>query len=164
MATCCICSAPAHRRRNEPGSKTIWDARVAAQLVEQKRLEEKQRNQRAAESNTFSKLVAGQKQQAQLTQKESAARSAIAQLLEAAEARGTAEAGRAPRRSRRAALSRACVLSWGARAQGEKAHTQGRVDAQTGRGHASEEQGSAMAMHGQQGDAAAGELGRGRWG
>jgi hypothetical protein len=61
-------------------------ARVAARLAEAKRAEEAQRNKKAAENNVFSKLVAGQKKEAQQAQDANLARSAIAQLLEAAEA------------------------------------------------------------------------------
>lgn len=64
-------------------------ARVAARLAEQKRAEEGQRNKKAAENSAFSKLVGKQKEQAQQATKDSSARSAIAQLIEAAEAGST---------------------------------------------------------------------------
>jgi hypothetical protein len=60
-------------------------ARVAARLAEAKRNEESQKNKKAAENNAFSKLVQGQKKEAQVRQDHNLARSAIAQLLEAAE-------------------------------------------------------------------------------
>lgn len=61
-------------------------ARVAARLAEAKRTEEGQKSKKAAENNAFSKLVQGQKKEAQVKQEGNLARSAIAQLLEAAEA------------------------------------------------------------------------------
>ena len=61
-------------------------ARVAARLAEAKRTEEGQKSKKAAEGNAFSKLVQGQKKEAQVKQEGNLARSAIAQLLEAAEA------------------------------------------------------------------------------
>jgi hypothetical protein len=60
-------------------------ARVAARLAEAKRTEEGQKSKKAAEGNAFSKLVQGQKKEAQVKQEGNLARSAIAQLLEAAE-------------------------------------------------------------------------------
>lgn len=68
-------------------------ARVAARLAEAKRTEESQKNKKAAENNAFSKLVQGQKKEAQVHQDQNLARSAIAQLLEAAEA-GHADAAK----------------------------------------------------------------------
>lgn len=67
-------------------------ARVAARLAEAKRTEEAQKNKKAAEGNAFSKLVAGQKKEAQVRQEQNVARSAIAQLLEAAEGQAADEA------------------------------------------------------------------------
>ncbi len=67
-------------------------ARVAARLAEAKRTEESQKNKKAAEGNAFSKLVAGQKKEAQVRQEQNVGRSAIAQLLEAAEAHSADEA------------------------------------------------------------------------
>ncbi len=68
-------------------------ARVAARLAEAKRNEESQKNKKAAENNAFSKLVQGQKKEAQVRQDHNLARSAIAQLLEAAET-GNADAAK----------------------------------------------------------------------
>lgn len=65
-------------------------ARLAARLAEAKRTEEAQKNKKAAEGNAFSKLVQGQKKDAQLRQEQAVAKSTLAQLLEAAEA-GSAE-------------------------------------------------------------------------
>ena len=56
-------------------------ARVATRLAEAKRTAEGQKNKKAAEGNAFSKLVAGQKQEAQVKQEGNLARSAIAQML-----------------------------------------------------------------------------------
>lgn len=61
-------------------------ARVAARLAEAKRNEQAQKTKKAAENNAFSKLVQGQKKDAQVHQEQNLAKSAIAQLLEAAEA------------------------------------------------------------------------------
>lgn len=67
-------------------------ARVAARQAEARRNEELQRNKRIAEGNAFSKLVQGQKKEAQLAREGSLARTAIAQLVEASEAEVTEEA------------------------------------------------------------------------
>ena len=60
-------------------------ARVATRLAEAKRNEEGQKTKKAAENNAVSKLVQGQKKEVQVKQEGNLARSAIAQLLEAAE-------------------------------------------------------------------------------
>jgi hypothetical protein len=60
-------------------------ARVAARMAETKRNEEASKNKKATENNAFSKLVQGQKKEAHVAQESSLARSAIAQMLEAAE-------------------------------------------------------------------------------
>ncbi|MFZ5441660.1 MAG: flagellar hook-length control protein FliK [Myxococcota bacterium] len=70
-------------------------ARVAARLAEAKRAEESQRNKKAAENTAFSKLMQGQKKEAQVKQDANLARSAIAQLLEAAETNQAGEAHQA---------------------------------------------------------------------
>lgn len=67
-------------------------ARMAAKLAEAKRTEEAQKNKKAAENNAFSKLMQGQKKEAAHTQEANLARSAIAQLLESAEAQHAGEA------------------------------------------------------------------------
>ncbi|MFO0593856.1 MAG: flagellar hook-length control protein FliK [Myxococcaceae bacterium] len=61
-------------------------ARMAAKLAEARRTEEAQKNKKAAENNAFSKLMQGQKKDAQVHQEQNLARSAIAHLLESAEA------------------------------------------------------------------------------
>jgi|APLak6261675434_1056106.scaffolds.fasta_scaffold01537_5 hypothetical protein len=61
-------------------------ARLAAKLAETRRNEEAAKNKKATENNAFSKLVQGQKKEAHVAQESNLARSAIAQLLEAAEA------------------------------------------------------------------------------
>lgn len=68
-------------------------ARLAAKLAEARRSEETQRDRRAQENSAFSKLVGQQKEQAKTAQQGALARSAIAELLEAAEAGQQAEAG-----------------------------------------------------------------------
>jgi hypothetical protein len=70
-------------------------ARMAARLAEAKRTEEAQKNKKAAENNAFSKLVQGQKKEAMVRQDANLARSAIAQLLESAEANQAGEAHQA---------------------------------------------------------------------
>ena len=67
-------------------------ARVAARLAEAKRNEEAQKNKKAAEGNAFSKLVQGQKKEAQVRQEQANAKSTLAQLLEAAESHSADEA------------------------------------------------------------------------
>ncbi|MEW6433485.1 MAG: flagellar hook-length control protein FliK [Myxococcota bacterium] len=61
-------------------------ARLAAKLAEARRNEEVQKNRKAQENSAFSKLVGKQKEQAQVAQQDNLARSAIAELLESAEA------------------------------------------------------------------------------
>ncbi len=67
-------------------------ARLTARLAEAKRTEESQKNKKATENNAFSKLVQGQKKDAQGAQESNLARSAIAHMLEAAEAGHAGEA------------------------------------------------------------------------
>lgn len=67
-------------------------ARLAAKLAEARRNEEVQKNKKAQESSAFSKLVGKQKEQAQTAQQDGLARSAIAELLESAEAEQMSEA------------------------------------------------------------------------
>lgn len=64
-------------------------ARIAQRLAEAKKAEESKKSQKASQDNAFSKLVAGQQQQAQAKTKQTqesanTARSAIAQMLESA--------------------------------------------------------------------------------
>lgn len=68
-------------------------ARVAARLQEAKRQEEAQRGKKAAENAAFSKLMQGAKKEQVAAQQQGLAKSAIAQLLEAAEAEHAGEAG-----------------------------------------------------------------------
>ena len=68
-------------------------ARTAARLAEAKRTQENQKSKKAAENNAFSKLVQGQKQEGQVKEQQNLAKSAIAQMLEAAEV-GKAEEGK----------------------------------------------------------------------
>lgn len=67
-------------------------ARAAARLAEAKRTDQALKTKRAQEGAAFSKLVQGQKKEAQVAHESSSARSAIEQLIEAAEA-GTAQEG-----------------------------------------------------------------------
>lgn len=67
-------------------------ARLAAKLAEARRNEEVQKNKKAQENSAFSKLVGKQKDQAQVAQQDNLARSAIAELLESAEAGQMTEA------------------------------------------------------------------------
>jgi hypothetical protein len=67
-------------------------ARLAARLAEARRNEEIQRNKKAEEHSAFSRLVSKQKEQARVAQESNLARSAIAELLESAEAGQLAEA------------------------------------------------------------------------
>ncbi|MFT3707175.1 MAG: flagellar hook-length control protein FliK [Archangium sp.] len=67
-------------------------ARLAAKLAETRRTEEAQKKKKADENNNFSKLMQGAKKEAQVKQEGNLARSAIAQLLESAEAQHAGEA------------------------------------------------------------------------
>jgi hypothetical protein len=67
-------------------------ARLAAKLAEAKRAEEAHKNNKAQENSAFSRLVGKQKEQAQVSQQDNLARSAIAELLENADASAMSEA------------------------------------------------------------------------
>ncbi|MEW5743705.1 MAG: hypothetical protein AB1938_32635, partial [Myxococcota bacterium] len=66
-------------------------ARLAAKLAETRRQEEAQKSRKAQENSAFSKLVGKQQEQARTNQQDNLARSAIAELLENAEAGALAE-------------------------------------------------------------------------
>ena len=67
-------------------------ARSAARMQEARRTEETQRNKKASENAAFSKLMQGSKKEQAVAQETNLAKSAIAQMLEAAEAGQTEEA------------------------------------------------------------------------
>lgn len=66
-------------------------ARLAAKLAEARRQEETQKTRKAQENSAFSRLVGKQQDQAKTTQQDNLARSAIAELLENAEAGAMSE-------------------------------------------------------------------------
>ena len=68
-------------------------ARAAARMQEAKRQESAQRTKKAGENAAFQKLMQGAQKQQVATQEQKFAKSAIAQLLEAAEAEQAGEAG-----------------------------------------------------------------------
>lgn len=130
-------------------------ARVAARLAEAKRAEESQRNKKAAENNAFSKLVQGQKKEAQQAQESNLARSAIAQLLEAAEA-GQTELAQAAEKGQEGKTQESAFKSkLGEKGQDAKRTTHSRTESRQGdKLKAAEDQGQAQTTAGRSADQA----------
>ena len=142
------------RTRNQKMSRVDddrEDARVAARLAEQKRTDEARKTERQAADSKFSKMVGQQKGEAQKAQGDKMGRSAIAALLEKADADSHTETGQLTQhdelshqddRGARARLGAKSVgekQTMGARAEGEKGSRsklitdQGNADARAGR-------------------------------
>jgi hypothetical protein len=130
-------------------------ARVAARLAEAKRAEESQRNKKAAENSAFSKLVQGQKKEAQQAQESNLAKSAIAQLLEAAEA-GQAELSHAAEKGQEGKAQESAFKSkLGEKGQDLKRTTHARTESRQGdKLKAAEDQGQAQTTAGRSADQA----------
>lgn len=130
-------------------------ARLAAKLAEQKRVEEQQRTKKVTENAQFSKLVAQQKQQGQVIQQQSAAKSAIAQLLEKAEA-GKADLSLLGERTAQGQKQEGAFRSsLGAKSLGDRVHQQAKAEGeQTASGRTTDEQGAALAGQGREIEAA----------
>jgi hypothetical protein len=103
-------------------------ARVAARLAETKRNEEASKNKKANENNAFSKLVQGQKKEAHVAQESNLARSAIAQLLEAAESGHADEAKHLEKGAQGTQQESAFKSKLGAKGQDEKIQKNTRSD------------------------------------
>ncbi len=103
-------------------------ARVAARMAEAKRNDEAQKGKKAAENNAFSKLVQGQKQEAHVAQGSSLARSAIAQLIEAAEAGHADEAKHLDKGSQGTQQESAFKSKLGVKGQEQKTQQNTRTD------------------------------------
>ena len=143
-------------------------ARVAARLAEAKRTEEGQKSKKAADSNAFSKLVQGQKKETQVKQEGNLARSAIAQLLEAAEA-GHADEGKHLEQGAQGAHQESAFKSkLGTKGQEQKVAQNNRSDgkqteqvkeqggqeaSQTANSRQADQSGNAKAAQGRSGDA-----------
>lgn len=143
-------------------------ARVAARLAEAKRTEEGQKTKKAAENNTFSKLVQGQKKEAQVKQEGNLARSAIAQLLEAAESGHADEAKHLEQGMQGSQHENAFKSKLGSKGQEQKVQQNTRNDgqqtaqvkeqgdqgtAQTANSRQADQSGNAKAAQGRSGDA-----------
>ena len=143
-------------------------ARVATRLAEAKRTAEGQKNKKAAEGNAFSKLVAGQKQEAQVKQEGNLARSAIAQMLEAAEAGHAGEAKQHEQGSLGTQQESAFKSKLGSKGQEQKVQQNTRQDgqqtaqvkeqggqelSQTANSRQADQSGNAKAAQGRSGDA-----------
>lgn len=143
-------------------------ARVAARLAEAKRTQEGQKSKKAAENNAFSKLVAGQKQEAQVKSEGNLARSAIAQMLEAAEAGHTDEAKHLEQGAQGTQQESAFKSKLGTKGQDQKVQQNTRSDGkqteqvkeqggqelnQTNNSRAADQSGNAKAAQGRSGDA-----------
>lgn len=130
-------------------------ARVAARLAEAKRAEESQRNKKAAENNAFSKLVQGQKKEAQQAQESNLAKSAIAQLLEAAEA-GQTELAQAAEKGQEGKTAESAFKSkLGEKGQDLKRTGNARTESRQGdKLKAAEDQGQAQTTAGRSADQA----------
>lgn len=143
-------------------------ARVAARLAEAKRTAEGQKSKKAAENNAFSKLVQGQKQETQVKQEGNLARSAIAQMLEAAEAGHADEAKHLEQGAQGTQQESAFKSKLGSKGQEQKVQQNSRSDGkqteqvkeqggqelnQTNTSRAADQSGNAKAAQGRSGDA-----------
>ena len=143
-------------------------ARVQARLAEAKRNEEGLKTKKATENNAFSKLVQGQKKDVQAKQEGNLARSAIAQLLEAAEAGHADEAKHLDQGAQGAHQESAFKSKLGARGQEQKVQQNTRSDGkqteqvkeqgghenvQTANSRSADQSGNAKAAQGRSGDA-----------
>ena len=146
-------------------------ARVAARLAEAKRTQEGQKTKKAAENNAFSKLVAGQKQETQVKQEGNLARSAIAQMLEAAEAGHADEAKHLEQGAQGTQQESAFKSKLGSKGQDQKVQQSSRSDgqqtaqvkeqgdqglSQTANSRQADQSGNAKAAQGRSGDAKVG--------
>lgn len=119
-------------------------ARLAAKLAEAKRAEEAHKNKKAQENSAFSKLVGKQKEQGQVAQQDNLARSAIAELLEQAEAGAmTEQAAQQAAQGQRGQESQ-FKSKLGAKAFEQKGRADGKADtARAEQGRVSDNQGQA---------------------
>ncbi|MDP2276212.1 MAG: flagellar hook-length control protein FliK [Archangium sp.] len=146
-------------------------ARVAARLAEAKRTQEGQKTKKAAENNAFSKLVAGQKQETQVKQEGNLARSAIAQMLEAAESGHADEAKHLEQGAQGTQQESAFKSKLGSKGQEQKVQQNSRSDgqqtaqvkeqgdqglSQTANSRQADQSGNAKAAQGRSGDAKVG--------
>lgn len=128
-------------------------ARMAARLAEAKRTEEAQKNKKAAENNAFSKLVQGQKKEAMVRQDANLARSAIAQLLESAEANQAGEAHQAEKGAEGMQQESAFRSKLGTKGQEQKVQQNTRSDGEHAQNTKLEsDQGTAQAQTSRQAD------------
>src|SRR5205085_7851473 len=105
--------------------------RVAQRMIQEKLAQEAKKKDRAAQDSQFSKLVGQQKEQAQRNEKDMSARSAIAHLIEHADADAKSEAGMAESKQHSAeADQRAFKSKLGGKALGEKVMQHTRADGQ----------------------------------
>ncbi len=143
-------------------------ARVAARLAEAKRTEEGLKTKKAAENNAFSKLVQGQKKETQVKQEGNLARSAIAQLLEAAESGHADEAKHLEQGMQGSQQESAFKSKLGSKGQEQKVQQNSRSDgkqveqvkeqggqelSQTANSRQADQSGNARAAQGRSGDA-----------
>ena len=105
--------------------------RVAQRLMQQKLVDEAKKKDKSAQDSQFAKLVGQQKEQAQRTEKDLTARSAIAHLLESAEAEAKSETGQADTKQHASdADARAFRSRMGSKSLGEKVMQHTRADGQ----------------------------------
>ncbi len=105
--------------------------RVAQRRIQEKLAQEAKKKDRAAQDSQFAKLVGQQKEQTQRTEKDLTARSAIAHLIEHAEADAKSEAGMSEAKQHSTeAESRAFKNRLGGKALGEKVMSNTRADGQ----------------------------------
>jgi hypothetical protein len=103
-------------------------ARIAAKLAEAKRAEEAHKNKKAQENSAFSRLVGKQKDQAQVSQQDNLARSAIAELLESADAGAMSEAAAQQAAQNQRGQESQFKSKLGARAFEQKGRADGKAD------------------------------------
>ncbi|MBK7860059.1 MAG: flagellar hook-length control protein FliK [Archangiaceae bacterium] len=107
--------------------------RVQQRLMQQKIAEEAKKKDRNLQDSQFARLVGQQKEQAQATEKNQSARSAIEHLLETSADEAQAEASTEQQHSAgREAEARGFKSRLGGKALGEKLATNARADAQRG--------------------------------
>ncbi len=135
-------------------------ARVAARLAEAKRTEEGQRTKKATENNAFSKLVQTQKKEGEKAQETNFARSAIAQMLEAAEA-GQAELSHGAEKAQEGQHAESTFKSkLGAKGQDAQLKSSARTESRQGDTlKAAEDQGQAQTAQGRTTDQASSSKG-----
>lgn len=130
-------------------------ARLAAKLAEARRNEEVQKNKKAQENSAFSKLVGKQKEQAHVAQESNLARSAIAEMLESAEAGQLSESAQQQAAQGQRGQESQFKSRLGSKAFEQKGRAAGKEEgARSEQGRVSDNQGQAQASSARSSDSA----------